>query len=488
MRCKGCDYPLWTIRARQCPECGRPFAPSDYEFAANAVEFHCPHCDQVYFGTDAKGHLEPREFDCVSCANRIAMDEMVLLPGEGVREDLISVPILPWLDRSKKWTAAWRVIGLAMTQPRRMMDITPVDSSVGRAWWFYTLLMLLVTALSFGGIVVMMLIIGGGAASAMIGVGSTVVIVYGFALLWGAVAHGLMKLFGAQPQHSIGRTYQALCYSSGVMVPAAIPCVGGYLWPVMAIWWMISAALAIGRAQRARAGRAAIAVILLPGLLYLGGASFIVYWMVRGISMAAGAGAFNIGQGYAFTVGSALRTHAAINNGVWPVHAAELLADGSISWYDLSAPGAIDRMPQTVGGVPAWNWDGPGFSPVQRRSHAAAMGRALPADVVAHRLGHVVFTYHGITPGSPQDPGLWLFFSWPDPSDGSSWIPGEQGLAMRADGMTESFDPSAFAQALGDQNALRAQHGLPPIPDPDTITEVVVAPPPGAAGPSGADE
>lgn len=27
MRCKRCDYPLWNLRDRKCPECGKPFAP-----------------------------------------------------------------------------------------------------------------------------------------------------------------------------------------------------------------------------------------------------------------------------------------------------------------------------------------------------------------------------------------------------------------------------------------------------------------------------
>ena len=84
MRCQGCDYPLWNLTARQCPECGRPFRPSEFRFVANSVRFCCPHCGQDYYGTGPVGHLVPVEFDCVRCHRRVHMDQMVLLPTEGV--------------------------------------------------------------------------------------------------------------------------------------------------------------------------------------------------------------------------------------------------------------------------------------------------------------------------------------------------------------------------------------------------------------------
>ena len=88
MRCKTCDYPLWQIRDRKCPECGSAFRPSDFEFTLNSVRFCCPHCEQAYYGTGANGHISPRTFACVSCAKVIDMDEMVLLPAEGVKDEI----------------------------------------------------------------------------------------------------------------------------------------------------------------------------------------------------------------------------------------------------------------------------------------------------------------------------------------------------------------------------------------------------------------
>ena len=80
MRCKSCDYPLWNLLARACPECGAAFKPSEFDFNLNAVRFCCPHCSQSYYGTDARGHLVPPAFACVSCGNAITMDDCLLLP------------------------------------------------------------------------------------------------------------------------------------------------------------------------------------------------------------------------------------------------------------------------------------------------------------------------------------------------------------------------------------------------------------------------
>ena len=85
MRCWHCDYSLWNLKTQNCPECGAGFRPSDREFVANSVRFCCPHCDQAYYGTGPKGHLEPDRFDCVQCGKSITMDEMLLLPVEGLQ-------------------------------------------------------------------------------------------------------------------------------------------------------------------------------------------------------------------------------------------------------------------------------------------------------------------------------------------------------------------------------------------------------------------
>jgi len=82
MRCRECGYQLWNLPARRCPECNLVFAPSLYRFAPFRVEFLCPHCSTVYYGSGRYGHVEPVQFQC-GCGRRIHMDEMVLRPAEG---------------------------------------------------------------------------------------------------------------------------------------------------------------------------------------------------------------------------------------------------------------------------------------------------------------------------------------------------------------------------------------------------------------------
>lgn len=107
MRCRTCDYPLWTVTGRSCPECGASFRPSEFQFPPNSVRFECPHCRAGYIGTTKEGHLAPRAFNCTECAKPIDMDEMVLTPMPGCEAISESHLRNPWLDRSGSTTAAW---------------------------------------------------------------------------------------------------------------------------------------------------------------------------------------------------------------------------------------------------------------------------------------------------------------------------------------------------------------------------------------------
>src|SRR5688572_3956647 len=116
MRCKTCDYPLWNLKARQCPECGRAFVPSEFEFVLNSVRFCCQHCDQAYYGTGPRGELVPADFVCVACGQRTRMDDMVLRPAQGVEEKQTQVLKMPWLERAQRGRiSAWfSTLGMAM--------------------------------------------------------------------------------------------------------------------------------------------------------------------------------------------------------------------------------------------------------------------------------------------------------------------------------------------------------------------------------------
>jgi len=138
MRCTNCDYPLWNLPARQCPECGDAFSPSDFEFKPGHVRFCCPDCRQTYYGTGLRGHLEPIEFDCVNCGRHLHMDGMVLLPAEGVKDIDTRLDPMPWLERKERGLAhAWfGTIGMAMTQPQRLVRAVPSSTATSSAWLF----------------------------------------------------------------------------------------------------------------------------------------------------------------------------------------------------------------------------------------------------------------------------------------------------------------------------------------------------------------
>ena len=238
MRCKNCDYPLWNLPARKCPECGTDFKPSDFHFVPNSVRFHCPHCQQCYYGTTPEGHLIPRTFNCVTCGQRIDMDEMLLFPAEGVEEQHTAADVMPWLQRRQLgWFKGWiRTIGMAMAAPQKLMRAVPFEGGLGEAC-FFTLVTHAIIAL-FGvcvPLLVVLMISGGnarggalpmltGAVASLVGgsIGTLVI-----ATIWAMLTHGLLKITGGA-QRGLGRTMQAIYYSSGANLVMAVPCIGPY--------------------------------------------------------------------------------------------------------------------------------------------------------------------------------------------------------------------------------------------------------------------
>ena len=299
MKCKTCSYSLWNIRSRTCPECGTGFKPSDFAFIPQNVRFCCPHCSQAYYGTDANGLLEPREFDCVRCAEAITLDEMVLMPAEGVRDEDVEPVVNPWLaqPRSGWFKPLLSTAGRGMIAPRLLLKRKPVTGDTRRAWSFMLLLTVLgVFALAITFLVPMLAVAlgaafstagqAGAAASAggalpttraglvwivlasVTGLSGGAFVLLGIALLiftlvWTLIAHAVLMVTGPR-SGSLGVTQQAILFTSGAMLPVLVPCVGVNLVPVLLIWWMISASMAIGVAQGVRWWRAFLAGVVAP--------------------------------------------------------------------------------------------------------------------------------------------------------------------------------------------------------------------------------
>jgi hypothetical protein len=499
MRCKTCDYPLWNLSARLCPECGTPFKPSDYEFTLNAVRFCCPHCNQAYYGTGPRGHLVPRSFACVTCARPVDMDEMVLLPAEGVSDEQTESIRQPWLERGtrRKPIPAWfATIGHALTRPGQLLQATPPTSGLGQATLFLLSTLgaiALASGVMFGATMgcmgAMMVGAGGGRPtpgafvgwqSVGIALGVAAFALVAWLVMTGlvcVVAHGLLRLTGGCA-HGLGRTWQALCYSSGANVVSLVPCLGGYIgW----IWWAVSASVALKDAQRVHGGRAALAVLAVPLLACAAVVGLYGYIVYSAVSSAPGAfGASFSGQARMGTLAAAMTAATP-----QPTHPAQLLADSAVSLsdlYDITDPNWFTRASSdTLGGKPVIQFGTGSGAPTGAAAAKAAIA-ALPSDAIAYRVGDTVFTNPGIDPtaipAGHRAADLWLAIESPDPAApprpatpiGPSPTATTITVAL-ANGTTRTFNAALLRTELGIQNALRATVGLPPLPDPATVTQ-----------------
>lgn len=307
MRCKGCDYPLWDIAARACPECGLPFRPSEYEFAVNSVRFCCHHCGQAYYGTGERGHLVPSRFNCISCARMIDMDEMLVLPRDGVPESISLPERMPWLERHR--IGFWKALGgtwiRALGTPSRLADAIPKrapDGSGGPTLFpaLVYAMILVVPFMSLGAGIFMIFPIlgiiagvGGTAMGTVLAIASTIltiiiscIVLFAF---WAALAHGALRATGPTPAGFPG-TVAALAYSSGASFLAAIPCLSFVLLPVGMCWWALVATLMAIRIQRVSPVRSVFAFLIAPLLvisMLIGGAVLFAY------TVAPNTGAFS---------------------------------------------------------------------------------------------------------------------------------------------------------------------------------------------------
>jgi hypothetical protein len=507
VRCNQCDYPLWNLRSRICPECGTPFVPSDRDYVPNSVRFCCTNCGQDYYGTDEHGHLEPASFACVKCGEPQTMDEMVLLPTEGVEEEQTRVFVMPWLDgsyQSKRVRAWYATLGLTISSPMRLAQAVPEGASVARAWWFAFVSLAVFVSLGIGPITLLQFL-----SASRFGPGSTMstltsaavfyaALLVGIALalgLWGLLAHGILKVSG-QTAGTIGRTYQGLLYSSGGAFLTAIPFMGVPLIPIAVVWWVIGAAAMLTALQKVHWFRAAVASLVLPLLIFGVIVGAIALSVASTVTARRAAGAFGPGalspsvvQGTQ-TVSDALLSYRAANGTDGPPHALALIVEGhaSTSMNLIAMDTRTNETDVPLAGPIASNPNPTLLDLDAMDAEDAAIlvdraAAALPADVIAHRLGDFVFTYHGVVgrlseltssegplSGPTYDPGLWLVIYSPDPDVNFAPQPYEWLAVGRVDGAVVPMMVSQFPQELIEQNALRQAAGLPPLPDPRTVT------------------
>lgn len=491
MRCKNCDYPLWNLPARKCPECGTDFKPSDFHFVPNSVKFHCPHCEQQYYGTTEHGHLMPRTFNCVKCAQRIDMDEMLLFPGDGVTESRTAADVMPWLQRKQFGyvKSLLRTMFMAMTSPRRLMKAIPTNAGVGDATLFTLITQALIAFCGLGlpflviGLTILMngnrqgteMIIVSGVCMLIGSIGILVL-----ALVWTLLTHFLLSISGGVP-HDMRRTAQAILYASSGNLLLAVPCIGAYcgiyfIW----VWWMVSAILMVMEGQRVKGLRATLCVGAGPALAIAMSASLITFIAMMTSRMATTFQGAPIPAGTfaptneAAIISAGMLAFAQQHNGIGPAHGVELVTIGQLpaASFALWQIGHDEKNVMLPGANVTL--DALQYLPTNRRNMAAQnVAKSLPANVIAHRLGDVVFTHHGMNL-SNADPGLWIAVICPDPDQtATAPTPGAPmravtPVAVLADGSIVMLTPSTGSM-LPAQNALRATSGLPPLPDPSTI-------------------
>ncbi|MDG2020356.1 MAG: hypothetical protein P8J59_00245, partial [Phycisphaerales bacterium] len=142
MHCLKCDYPLWNLAPGFCPECGESFDPTGHEFVVGRVRFCCPDCDQTYYGDGANGHLQPDEFDCVSCGRHISERECVIRPLDG--DDEIKSTLAPWYQQNLGFFSRFfRTCGWSMVRPVELGKGTPLTGSTAGTIGFTVLIQLL---------------------------------------------------------------------------------------------------------------------------------------------------------------------------------------------------------------------------------------------------------------------------------------------------------------------------------------------------------
>lgn len=482
MNCKTCGYALWNLRARVCPECGQGFSPADFEFAPTSVKFCCPHCNQEYYGTDAQGHLVPREFECVTCTKPITMDEMVVLPAQGLREADTAPYQVPWLVRLDKGRLnTWlRTVGWGFGMAPQVGRSLGTQAGAGAAFSFGSSVLFIMVLLFAGWFAAIMFAgntSGGFALQLVVGAGVSLLgsLAVAAALLGIviAMAHGVLRMMG-EGARGMGRSTEAIAYTTGPMLTGAVPCMGIYILPLGWIWWMVSSALALAEAQKARTWKCFVAMavpgVVLPGIP-IASVFISVFSSIGAFSAAMPPAGSGMGTDFSVTMlGMAWRSQAAMQGGPVTAHGSAFMTGGFVtpSAY-LTADSTLSPADVPIGSHTLADFFAGALSPAQQQSIDAA-GAALSPATIAHRVGDMVFTYHGVDRG-PQSDRLWIVIAWPDRTGAAALDPTYEIVVGRADGETRTYAVADFPAQLQSQNMIRAQQNLPPLPMPDTITQ-----------------
>ncbi|MCA9285260.1 MAG: hypothetical protein KDA22_08610 [Phycisphaerales bacterium] len=473
MRCTSCDYPLWNIAARVCPECGAAFSPRTYTFRAGSVRFCCPKCDQQYYGTSPEGLPQPDRFDCVRCGEPLVLDQLVVRPEPGVAEEDTRRDRMPWLERTKRGTVqAWfATVAKALFAPAALARAIPREAGYRSAYLYMLLTGLLFTAVGVALPQIGMLLFlsmaapaggGGPPAGLLIGVAvfwvvMALAIVAVAPVIWIALTNLLLLITGGTREGS-RRTWQAICYSSGAAAPMAIPCFP-YIGP---IWWLVSAVIMV-RGVHGISGFRAFVTTGLAGLLAMVVWVFLLFGLM--VALVAPLGRTMVATSVLpaataqASASAALSAYAADHDGRFPTHGLELMAYGMTpDQYVVWGLTTMDQV-KIPGGTLL---DAAAWSPEEKSQAARYAIAQLPAGAPLHRVGDIVFLSTGEVTAD-ECPELLVFALLP------KW-PSEYGAVSQpivmgtASGSSITVPRAALEARIAEENVLRELHGLPPLP------------------------
>ena len=281
MKCKGCGYSLWNVPGRTCPECGRGFVPSEFEFRANAVEFCCPGCMQQYYGSDQHGLLVPRAFACVRCHAPCEMDSMILRAAPGVPDDAVELHRVAWEDPLKGGVVRRFVATVrdGISRPSQIGDALRGDVVTRKATWYAVSVLSVVAVPSVLGFVLITLIApgmgsgstrSGGAAlrtavwESIGGVGAVLASWYILGLVGLAFFAWMTSLTLRMCRERVAWkvVWCSFTYALGPMVILAVPCFGVYCGSLPAsIWWVVAACIILARAASVTGWKVVLSVL-----------------------------------------------------------------------------------------------------------------------------------------------------------------------------------------------------------------------------------
>lgn len=479
MFCKVCNYALWNLKDRTCPECGTAFAPSQFRFTPNSIRFLCPHCTQQYYGTSRVGHLVPDAFTCVSCHRDIRMDEMILVPAAGIDERKTRARGNPWIERAGRPTLRdWlHTTIISMGTPAALILATSPSTPLSRTLGYAALTAALASATSIVLPFVMLapflvpLGINAKGWFALLvwagGVACSGLIMYAAVPIAAAASHLVLR--GGKPSGTLRTTIHAAAMSSGPNVLWGVPVFGIMAGLVGMIWWGVSFSVMLRVAHKVTKTRAAIAGMLVPtaAILVLGAGMIVGIWFsVRAANTAIGSLSTGA-QADVAAVSRALRDSAAEDGR--ERHLASLLLEGKVAIADLLGDNFSRTSAVIADGVDLVPFIAEA-SEAERESLIFSLDASLTPDIIAYRVGDIIVIRD--IPEPPPDPQLWLAAVSLEPAANATWYAQPNTPAagqIRFMGMGGPSNASINPD-LTLQNRIRATHALPPLPPLESIT------------------